>query len=344
MALRPLRTIPLRFRLRARRFQNKVQKRFQQRYWARASARGVPSTSARRPGDILTVELHPYALLGHQASGWMSGYLWARDLDLDYVGSPLPEDTNGVFVLTPDSGSVEARKRAIVRLPATEDERDGTSLAILRSHVDRARRNRPATAVEFRLPLDHPRFDHTPASDVLRSAVLAGSLGNELKRLEAGEDYVAVHVRRPARENEIGPNTHPDRWLTSEWYAELIGRIRAVGELNRLPIRVYSLGDPKSFAPLSELDGVHLHLNGERDRDFVELSAARLLVAAPSSFSFSAALVSRGAVIARAPWWHHIPDEGRWTHVDGSGLFSEPSLKRALAESAALRPRNVGEN
>lgn len=344
MALRPFRTIPLRFRLRARRFQNKVQKRSQQRYWARASARGVPPTSVRRPGDILTVELHPYALLGHQASGWMSGYLWARDLNLDYVGSALPEDTDGVFALASDAESVEVRKRAIVRLPATEDERDDTSVGILRSHVDRARKKRPATAIEFRLPLDHPRFDHTPASEVLRSAVLDGSLGAELQRLEAGGDYVAVHVRRPARENEIGPNTHPDRWLTSEWYADLIVRIRALDELSRLPIRVYSLGDPKSFAPLSEVAGVHLHLNGERDRDFVELSAARLLVAAPSSFSFNAALVSRGAVLARAPWWHHIPDAGRWTHMGGSGSFSEPSLKRALAESAALRLRNVEEN
>ncbi|WP_295835772.1 hypothetical protein [uncultured Microbacterium sp.] len=248
-----------------------------------------------------------------------------------------------MFAFSAGAGSVEARKRVIVRLPATEDERTATSLDILRSHVNRARKKRPGKAIEFRLPLDHPRFDQVPASDALRSAVMAGSLGRELQRLEASPDYVAVHVRRSARENDIGPDTHPDRWLDIDWYAELIGRIRAVDDLGQVPIRVYSLGPPESFAALSALAGVELHLNGDRDQDFVELSAARLLVAAPSSFSFNAALVSRGAVLARAPWWHHIPDEGRWVRMNAAGLFSETSVKRAIDVSLELRPRDAEE-
>lgn len=340
MSLRPIRTLPLRLRLRARRFRNKLQKQLQPRYWARLSAHGHVVPTARRAGDVLTVEIHPYALLGHQASGWMSGFLWARDLDVDYVGRRLPEDARGLFAL-PSSGSNNGNsRRKIVRLPATEDERDPTSLKILQERIGRARERFSSDPIEFRLPLDQPRHDHTPAGEALRAAVLAGAEGATLKHLEAGPEYIALHIRRPARANEIGPDTHPDRWLTSEWYAELVRRIQLIDALRDLPVRVYSLGDAHSFASLVSHPSVELHLNGDRDADFVALAGARLLVAAPSSFSFNAALVTQGAVLARTPWWHHIPNEGRWTHMDGSGAFNEEELLRALAASYAMRPRN----
>jgi hypothetical protein len=61
---------------------------------------------------------------------------------------------------------------------------------------------------------------------------------------------------------------------------------------------------------------VQINDSGDRDHDFIQIAAARLIVAAPSSFGFFAALVSRGPVIARTPWWHHIPDTGRWFAYD----------------------------
>ncbi len=285
----------------------------------------------------------PIRAPGHQASGWMSGLLWARDLDLEYVGQRLPEDKRGLFAVASLERHPADRSRKVVRLPATEDERDGTSLIILRDRVARARRRLPRQSIEFRLPLDHPRYDHVPAGDTLRAAALAGVKGTDLERLEAGDDYIALHVRRPARANEIGPDTHPDRWLTSEWYAALVGRLRLIESLRAMPIRVYSLGDEQSFEALSSLPSVQLHLNGDRDADFVGLAGARLLVAAPSSFSFNAALITRGAVLARVPWWHHIPNEGRWAHLDGNGAFDESDLRRALDASFSLRPRNLAD-
>ncbi|WP_153004216.1 hypothetical protein [Microbacterium testaceum] len=189
--------------------------------------------------------------------------------------------------------------------------------------------------------MDQPRFDHTPSSEALRQAVLLGARGAEFASLEQGEEYVAVHIRRPARTNEIGPDTHPDRWLTVEWYAQLIGAIRHVEEFSECPVRVYSLGEPSSFVSLAALKNVEVHLNGERDSDFVQLAAARLLVAAPSSFSFNAALVSRGAVLVRVPWWHHLPNEGRWVHMDSAGEFQAADMRRAVSSSFLLRPRGV---
>ena len=68
-----------------------------------------------------------------------------------------------------------------------------------------------------------------------------------------------------------------------------------------------------------------------RNDDFALLAGARVIVAAPSSFSFLAALASRGVAMARYPWWHHVPADGRWVRLDAEGSFEGAGLTRAFS-------------
>jgi hypothetical protein len=97
-----------------------------------------------------------------------------------------------------------------------------------------------------------------------------------------------------------------------------------------LEVRAYALGEQDDF-PMLRREGVTLCLNGNRDSDFVEMSGAKVLIAAPSSFSFTAGLASRGVVIAQSPWWHHVPNDERWITADQSGAFSTSALERAVS-------------
>ena len=139
-----------------------------------------------------------------------------------------------------------------------------------------------------------------------------------------------MHVRRgDVGAGATGGAGSITRWVEESWYVTVLRVLRAHPSLRELRVRVYALGSESDFPELAA-EGVDFHLNGDVFSDLVELAAARLLVAAPSSFSFTAGMCSKGVVLARAPWWHFVPNEGRWVAVANSGVFAVEDLDRAI--------------
>lgn len=330
MRIRPIRTTPLRASLLFSRKRNAFQqgnldtlvRKF--RPWATAE---VDRSSAS-----VAATIHPYPGLGHQLAGWISGELWARDLNLRYTGGVITRDERGLFDFSAENVHVHEGARR-VRLVSVPDERDPRSLVVLRGQVNKALLAANGRPLHFQLSLDQPRWDQTPAAAVVRTAVLGGSSGDMLEQIgRARQQYIAIHVRRgDVDPSMMGGATGQSRWVDELWYVNLLRRLRQHPEFADLEVRIYALGDPDQF-PLLSQEGTTLCLNRDRDLDFVELCAAKLLVVAPSSFSFTAGLASRGAVIARYPWWHHIPDSGSWVRADDEGGFSMAALERAVSQ------------
>jgi hypothetical protein len=119
------------------------------------------------------------------------------------------------------------------------------------------------------------------------------------------------------------------RWVELDYYVKIVRQLRRHPVLGGIPVRAFGLGDEESYDDLLR-EGVQLRLNGDRDRDLVELASSTVIVTSPSSFSFTAALASRAVVLARHPWWHRIPNEGRWVPVQADGSFAGDDLGRAL--------------
>lgn len=319
MSVRPIGTLPLRASLRGERMRNRRE--------LRDGAKREGSTSSwKAPSSLsgLTVRIDPYPDLGHQMSTWIAGYLWAQDLGLPFFGGVVSKDNGGLFELS-GLGTRPAGVRLERRLAATGFETEGWALPALQHAVDRVALRRPWVG---RLALDQRRFDQTPVAPALRAAVLAGRYGQRLLAAEGGPAYVAVHVRR----GDIGPDTHPDRWLGRAFYERLIAEIRMVPALSSIPVRVFTSGDASDLRPLESMN-VSINVNGSRDEDFVAIAGARLVVAAPSSFGFLAALVSNSPVIARVPWWHHVPNTGRWIAYEPSKGLDIARLRRLTSGS-----------
>jgi hypothetical protein len=330
MKLRPFSTVPLRTALLLARQRNA----FNQRNIEVIDRKFAPWASAA--ADVSRASLgstiHPYPGLGHQLAGWISGHLWAHDLGIRYTGGTISRDQDGLFNFATEVAQPVERRAKRIRLLSVPDERDPRSIAVLRGQVNRALMLAKGRPVHFELALDQPRWDQTPAAAAISAAVLGGAQGTILERIKATKPpYIAIHVRRgdvdPAM---MGGTTGQSRWIDEEWYIALLRRLKRNPQLAGLEVRLYALGEPEHF-PLLSREGVTLCLNRDRDLDFVELCAARVLVVAPSSFSFTAGLASSGAVIARYPWWHHIPDSGAWVRADSDGNFSMPALERAVA-------------
>src|SRR5579885_3058758 len=103
------------------------------------------SKSGRTGGQSLYLKsrIHPYPGLGHQVSAWLSGALWARDLELKYVGGAITRNEEALLRLPngEEEGVLPPGPRvAHVTLPPTRDERFSESLDTLRGFVETSRR------------------------------------------------------------------------------------------------------------------------------------------------------------------------------------------------------------
>lgn len=304
-----------------------------------ASTVNIEASPSKGGEDFLLATISPFPLLGHQISSWIAGYLTAQDLGIAYLGceGPVPGDKKGLFNFAAFQAERVAKTPAEgvrrLRLSPVPDERDPKALKVLQRQLSRARFRWPKSHRIYRLQVDPPRWNQIPAAYAIRQAVLDGYLGSYLRELEEDFSYVAVHVRRggditPAR---LGGDAGLLRWIQEEDFVALITQLQGVPELRDIPIRVYSLGEASDFPLLQGMKGVELRLNGDRDRDLVELTAASVLLTAPSSFSFTPALASKGVVIARSPWWHDIPNEGRWVTYENPANLDLERVRGALS-------------
>ena len=290
----------------------------------------APASVSASRGSVLFLDVHPYAQIGHQVSSWIAGLLWAKDLGIGYAGGSLSSDPDEFFNFATQQVKRQPRSK-VIRLKAVGDERDSSSLADLRIQIERATRKYGGRALSFRLATNPARWDQTPAQDAVRAAVLSGPRGTDLLALENGEPYIAIHIRRgDVSQDYISAGIN--RWVPEHRYVDLIETIRKEPHLAHLEVRVYALGTMDDFK-LLEAAGATLYLGGSRDDDFIALAAAKILILSPSSFSFTAALASRSIVFGRVPWWHFIPNEGRWVHMSDEWNFDASDLSRALTAS-----------
>lgn len=123
---------------------------------------------------------------------------------------------------------------------------------------------------------------------------------------------IAVHIRRlnihDSQIIHLRKNPIPGTDISNEVYVDIIKKLKHTYKNSK--IHVYSQGNKKDF----DFDNdIILHLNENLEDTFTDLVYADLLVIAPSSFSYSAALLSDGIIYYTKSY--HTPLPG-WTMVE----------------------------
>ena len=119
--------------------------------------------------------------------------------------------------------------------------------------------------------------------------------------------YVAVHIRR----GDVTADAHPRRFTPNHALAPLLAA--AAARHAGLPLVIFSQGRREDLCEAAEglAADVRWCLDADVRATFHALVSARALVVARSSFSYSAALLSRGVVYSDllGGWWHQpLPD------------------------------------
>ena len=113
---------------------------------------------------------------------------------------------------------------------------------------------------------------------------------------------VAVHIRRSNTTDIKFHNGAGDRVVEDNYFLNIIDIIRNKYHTTNILFHIYSQGDIENFN-LYKRNDTSLHINEDTYNTFVGMVAADILVISPSSFSYTAALISDGEIYYK-PFWH----------------------------------------
>ena len=167
-------------------------------------------------------------------------------------------------------------------------------------------------ALDFHDFCDMSPDEYVPLRDEFRSRC-------QLLRQASEIPYAAIHIRRG---DVAVPGAEKSFRLTPLGsIAKTISLIQQARP--ELEIRIFSQGDARDFTELPA--SCILRLNADVFGTLTELMSADLLITAKSSFSYVAALLSRGSVLYD-PFWHKPLSS--WTVLAPDGSFNEADLGR----------------
>ena len=147
-------------------------------------------------------------------------------------------------------------------------------------------------------------------------------------KVYGSKDYlnIAYHIRRG--------DVHKDfllRFTSDEVIIENIKKLTQFLKTNNIPykVHIYSQGDEKDFSKISAL-GI-LHLNETPFDTIYNMAISDVLFTAKSSFSYVAALLSKGIVIYESFWHSPLPE---W-YVLSPDLFSQNNFQKEIKTAFA---------
>lgn len=287
------------------------------RRWVAAAGRKALANGAPEGRRYLTALPHPFCGIGHSASEWNTAYQWAPLLDLEYVNTPLQEPWASFLGFGRETSTYwELTRRArpiVLRLPYAGWSRGADALAVVRPVVEAIRSPRP---ILFVLADGQNCYDQTANSRQLRADFQRYGRWHHLpEHREPGRLNVAVHIRRGDVANMKAQDNGDwrERFVEPEWFSQVMGRLVGERGAERPLFHLYSQGDPAAFGSMCRGFDVRMHLDACEQETLLNMVRADVLVMSPSGFSYLAAILSDGRKVARAPWWHHLPDTDGWT-------------------------------
>ena len=141
---------------------------------------------------------------------------------------------------------------------------------------------------------------------------------------------IAIHIRRG---DIISGQSNKNqnllmRWQDSEYFENVLNSaLKLSSPKKRICIYLFSQGSRKDFLNFQKFDNIHFCLDMGPHESFLHMVYADLLITSKSSFSYKAALLSRGIKICPLNFWHGYPVSEDWIIANENGLIDEKHNK-----------------
>ncbi len=258
---------------------------------------------------------------GAQIQAILSTMLFANELGVKYVHTPFKKLAHNVD----NDKSFESKWESFVNLGFDElafDQIKSNKLDVIQ--VLHPREIKKIENTLFIIPGCHKFADRNPNLYLKLLTKIRYKYAESTRKpdlyFDPAKTNVAIHIRRGDITGE-----HSKRYTNNSFVSNIIrGISSALNDLVTEPVfHIYSQGDEKEFLDFAHNEIV-FHLNESSFTTFHHMVSADVLVMAKSSFSYSAALFSKGIVIY-LPFWHKPLKN--WIVVKKNGSFNKKKFK-----------------
>jgi hypothetical protein len=274
-----------------------------------------------------------FAGIGHQLANWISGYWWAKQLELNFVHYPFSTKKWDDFL---GFGFDELKVTDLLksgyilkRIP-TFDENDQKSIELIKGIMA----SYQGKKIIFYPPQDHGYKDQFGVMEQIKQKFNnAPSRKTESLIFDKSNFNIAVHVRRTVVidgkviiENQASQSL---RWLANDYYEKVLKQVlENIVVTKPIDIYLFSTGKPEEFAEFSKYGNIKFCSDLDEYTSFLHLVRADLLITSKSSFSYKPALMNDGIKICPRNFWHSYPDTKDWILVENDGSFDVSKFKQ----------------
>lgn len=305
----------------------------------------TPTTSSCR---YIAAIPNQWAGIGHQFTILNTALIFAKQYNLQFVYYPLSGGWDEFLGLNegeiqysdlaiPFTQTLKDESLRLVNLPRTNANSDVVNCNMVRQEDPDGDRVLagiinsiyPDNNIVFHLQEEQNIYDQTSTADILRKKYWARRdrypIANDF---DSNKINVAVHVRRGdvVKWKQEQTANWQARWLDNSYFINVLIRLKEVLQNKLIAIHVYSQGELTEFAEFNQFSEVTFHINEDAFQTFHGMVLADILVTSPSDFSYIAGILSQGIKVAKLPYWHFIPQNDEWIHVDESSNFNLTSI------------------
>ncbi len=260
-----------------------------------------------------------YAGIGHQLANWISGYWFAKQLNLKFAHIPLVSDKWENFL---GFGENEAQfydlKRKgykVRRLPKFNENNPGET-ALNKEIINSYNGSRKILLA----CQDQLYRDQYGLMDVIKQKFYNASSRKKDQLIYSTNHFnIAMHVRRGDILSD--PNVGI-RFNSNEYFIKVLNQVFQMLDTDKeIHVYFFSQGKPENYPEFSEVKNLHWCFNlGEQD-SFLHMVYADLLITSKSSFSYKPALLNDGIKVCPKDFWHSYPKTTDWILADNEGNF-----------------------
>ena len=265
--------------------------------------------------------------IGHQMANWISGYWFAKLLNLEFAHVPFSSSKWEKFlgfgadeVLADWLINIKGYKKVLLPL---FDEHNPNDLNLIRCIIDSYRTEK----IVFFAEQDQCYQAQYGIQDTIRKKFYNSTARAHDSIIYDNKSFnIAVHVRRG--DIVVGQvNKNPNlllRWQDNDYYINAIKNVLSILDVKKeIKVYIFSQGEGESFEEFNTVKNVQLCLDMNAQDTFLHMVHSDLLITSKSSFSYKPGLINNGIKVCPRNFWLGYPTTKDYILMNDDGSFSD---------------------
>ena len=273
--------------------------------------------------NYMSIDVDPGAGIGHQLANYNSAIWYAKKFNLIHAHTSFPnkkwEKLLGFNYSTICLENLLNKGYKNIRLPIFK-EKDLIEISKIKKIIHSYRDQK----IIFFLEYNQGYTKQYQVAEILKEKFFSSKKRSKDKLIYNIKDFnIAVHIRvGDIMNNEKLIN---ERFLDINYFIKTINKsLSIINTPKKKIIHIFSGDKLESFSKLTNFKNIKFCHNLNQYKTFLHFVYADLLITSKSSFSYKAALISKGIKVSPKNFWHGYPyNDKKWILTSANGRFKK---------------------